>query len=174
MLMCKPAGAARGSAEERLMAREIVIVWAGRHRRGTWEELCAGYRRRIARFVPVREVAVKTAGSSGDPDRRRAEGAALLAALPDPVWTIALDGGGEALTTPELASRLARLRRDWPHAIAFLLGSDLGLDAATLAGARQVLSLGPLTLAHELARLVLYEQLYRVLCMDAGINYHRA
>jgi 23S rRNA (pseudouridine1915-N3)-methyltransferase len=78
------------------------------------------------------------------------------------------------VSSVELARRLARLRREWPHSIAFLLGSDLGLDPRLVAGARWVLSLGPLTLGHELARLVVYEQLYRALCLDAGINYHRS
>jgi 23S rRNA (pseudouridine1915-N3)-methyltransferase len=162
------------AAEGSTLAREILVVWAGRHQRPAWEELAAGYRRRIARFLPVRDVPVKARGSGADPDRRRAEAAALARALPDPVWTVALDRRGEALSSEELARRLARLRRQWPHPIAFVLGSDLGLDADFVAKARQVLSLGALTLPHELARLVLYEQLYRALCVDAGINYHRA
>ena len=68
---------------------------------------------------------------------------------------------------------LKRLQTDWPHPIAFLLGSDLGLDDGVRAAAREQLSLGPLTLAHELARLVLYEQIYRGFCITAGIKYHR-
>lgn len=155
------------------MSREIRIVWAGRHRRQGWEELCGGYRRRIARFLPVRDQPVKVKGAADGVERRRAEGRALLAALPDPVWAIALDSRGVAVGSEALAERLERLRREWPHPVAFLLGSDLGLADEVLAGAREILSLGPLTLSHELARLVLYEQLYRALSMAAGINYHR-
>jgi 23S rRNA (pseudouridine1915-N3)-methyltransferase len=77
------------------------------------------------------------------------------------------------VSSVELAQELGRLREDWPHPIAFLLGSDLGLHPEVLEAARQSLSLGPLTLPHELARLVLYEQLFRVVTMDAGIKYHR-
>jgi 23S rRNA (pseudouridine1915-N3)-methyltransferase len=106
--------------------------------------------------------------------RRRAEGDALLAALPEPCWTVALDRRGDAPTSAELARSFARRRREWPHAIAFLVGSDLGLDPALRAAARERWSLGPLTLPHELARLVLYEQLYRALSIEAGIDYHRA
>ena len=61
-----------------------------------------------------------------------------------------------------------------PHAIAFLVGSDLGLGAAVLERASHHLSLGSLTLAHETARLVLYEQLYRAFAIEHGIKYHRA
>ena len=76
-------------------------------------------------------------------------------------------------TSEQLAERLARLRVEWPHPIAFLIGSDLGLDRPVLAQARGVLSPGPLTLSHELARVVLYEQLYRALSIEAGMSYHR-
>jgi 23S rRNA (pseudouridine1915-N3)-methyltransferase len=155
------------------VSRELLVVWAGRHQRPAWEALCADYRRRIGRLAPVRDLPVRARGGADDPQRRRAEGEALLAALPDPCWPVALDGGGESLDSPGLARRLARLRDDWPHAVAFLVGSDLGLDPAALAAARWRLSLGPLTLSHELARLVLYEQLYRALSIAAGIGYHR-
>ena len=155
------------------MPREIVIVWAGRHRRRGWEELCADYRERIRRRVAVREVAVKAKRAGEGAARRREEGAALLAALPDPCWPIALDARGEPLSSEALAIELERLRLEWPHPVAFLIGSDAGLDRAVLARARRVLSFGPMTLSHELARLVLYEQLYRVLDIAAGGRYHK-
>ena len=68
---------------------------------------------------------------------------------------------------------MTRLRQEWTHPIVFLIGSDLGLDRAVIDSAREVLSLGPMTLSHELARVVLYEQLYRALSIEAGMSYHR-
>ena len=155
------------------MARELVIVWAGRHHRQGWEEICADYRRRIVRWVPVRDVPVRARAAADDPQRQRVEGQALLAAVPDPVWIVALDSRGEMPDSGQLAERLARLRNEWPHPIAFFIGSDLGLDRAVLDAARWTLSFGRLTLSHELARVVLYEQLYRVLTIEAGMSYHR-
>ena len=155
------------------MGRELVVLWAGRHRRSNWEEICASYRRRIAHLAPVRDVPVRARAGADDPQRLRAEGQALLAALPPSSWTFALDSRGEALTSEQLADRLARLRKEWTHPIAFLIGSDLGLDRGVLDEARAVLSLGPLTLSHELARAVLYEQLFRALSIEAGMSYHR-
>lgn len=155
------------------MSREYVIVWAGRHQRAAWDEICDRYRKRIARRTALREVAVKVRGKGDGADRRRAEGEALLAAVPEPVWRVALDPGGRAMSSEELAAELARLRRDWPHPVAFLLGSDLGLAPEVLAAARTRLSLGPMTLSHELARVVLYEQLYRAASIEAGTGYHR-
>lgn len=155
------------------MPREYVIVWAGRHRRRGWEELSAGYRKRIQRRVPVREVAVRPKRAGEGAERRRAEGEAILSALPDPCWTIALDPRGESLSSKALSAELDRLRHEWPHPVAFVLGSDEGLDRPVLAAARRVLSFGPMTLSHELARLVLYEQLYRALEISAGGRYHK-
>jgi 23S rRNA (pseudouridine1915-N3)-methyltransferase len=155
------------------LARELLIVWAGRHQRSSWEELCAGYRRRIARLAPVRDLPVRARTGPDDPQRRRLEGAALLAAAGEPSWVVALDSHGESPSSEQLAARLAELRRGWPHGVVFLIGSDLGLDSGVLDRARWRLSLGPLTLSHELARLVLYEQLYRALSIEAGMSYHR-
>ena len=155
------------------MARQLVVVWAGRHQRSGWEEICGGYRTRIGHMAPVRDLPVKGKAGAEDPQRRAIEGQALLAAVPQPAWCVALDSRGEALASEQLAERLGRLRDEWPHPIAFLIGSDLGLDRAVLEQARWKLSFGPLTLSHELARVVLYEQLYRALSIIAGMRYHR-
>ena len=155
------------------MARELVIVWAGRHHRSGWEEICTTYRRRISHMATVRDLPVRAKAASEDPQRLRIEGQALLGALPRPSYPIALDSRGESVDSPQLAERLARIKTDWPHPVAFLIGSDLGLDRAVLDEARWVLSLGRLTLSHELARVVLYEQLYRTLTIEAGMSYHR-
>lgn len=155
------------------MGRELIVTWAGRHRRDTWDRLCRDYRGRIERWMPIREVVVKARGRGEGRERRAAEGEALLAALPDPCWLVALDRRGKTLSTEELARLLGELRREWPHPIAFAVGSDLGLDPALLRRARLALSLSALTFPHELARLLLYEQLYRVLSIHEGIQYHR-
>jgi 23S rRNA (pseudouridine1915-N3)-methyltransferase len=155
------------------VARELVIAWAGRHQRSGWEEICASYRKRIERFLPVRDLPVRARSAAEDPQRKKAEGQALLAALPDPCWPIALDSRGDSVDSGQLSERLSRVKSEWPHPIAFLIGSDLGLDAPLVDSARWVLSLGRLTLSHELARVVLYEQLFRALSIEAGMSYHR-
>lgn len=155
------------------MGRELVIAWVGRHRRDDWEALCSRYRRRIEPLREVRDLPVRSTAKGPDRVRQRTEGEALLAALPEPSWTIALDRRGKALSSTGLARRLAELHQQWPHAVSFLVGSDLGLSDEVLGSCRERLSFGPLTLPHELARLVVYEQLYRALSILAGIKYHR-
>ncbi|HVS01475.1 MAG TPA: 23S rRNA (pseudouridine(1915)-N(3))-methyltransferase RlmH [Thermoanaerobaculia bacterium] len=152
--------------------RELLIVWSGRRRRDPWEALCADYRQRIQRFLPLRDVTLKPA--AGDPQQRlRRDSEAVLQALPQPCRLVALDRRGQALSSQALARRVATERQEWPHAVAYVVGSDIGLDRDLLARAHLRLSLGPLTLPHQLARLVLYEQLYRALSLEAGMQYHR-
>ena len=155
------------------MSRRILVLWAGRHQRRPWEDLCADYRGRIERDVPIRDQMVKVRRSGDDPARGAAEGKALIEALPDPCWPIALDPRAKPWSSEKLATELARLRDEWPHPIAFLIGSDLGLDPEVLRASRSRLSFGPMIFGHELARLVLYEQIYRALSMGKGIKYHR-
>jgi 23S rRNA (pseudouridine1915-N3)-methyltransferase len=155
------------------VGRELVVVWAGRHHREPWSSLCEGLRRRIARFAPVRDVAVRARRADGA-GRLEEEASALLAAVPEPCRWVALHRTGRQLDSEAFAAWLARERREWPHALAFAIGSDLGLGAALLERATLLLSLGPMTFGHELARLVLYEQLYRAFAIERGIKYHRA
>jgi 23S rRNA (pseudouridine1915-N3)-methyltransferase len=86
---------------------------------------------------------------------------------------VALDRKGKMRSSLEMADWLGRLLEEWPHPIAFVIGSDLGLADSVRESARESLSFGPLTLPHELARLVLFEQVYRSLAIRAGIKYHR-
>ena len=153
--------------------RELLILWAGRHQRASWEALCGDYRTRIRRYTALRDQRVRARAGGGEATRRRAEGQALLAALPEPSWTIALDSRGKMLSSEELAAEIRRLADEWPHPVAFLIGSELGLDAEVAGRARRRLSFGPMIYGHQLARLMLYEQLYRALSINRGIKYHR-
>ena len=155
------------------MARELIVAWAGRHQRSAWETLTESYRKRLGRWTRIHDRPVRAVATGGDERRRKLEGEALLAAAPDPCWGVALDSGGKMFSSEELSRYLTRLSHEWPHPVVFFIGSDLGLDAAVSEGSRLVLSFGPMTLPHELARLVLYEQIYRALSIEKGIKYHR-
>lgn len=153
------------------MAKELVITWAGRHQRPGWRELCAEFERRISRFVPIRDLPVKLRGRPND--RLEAEREALQKVLPKGAWTIALDRRGRQMSSVQLSRFLVKRLQDWPGPLAFILGSDLGLSRKFVESADYRLSLSLFTLPHELARLVLLEQLYRALAIDRGIKYHR-
>jgi 23S rRNA (pseudouridine1915-N3)-methyltransferase len=108
-------------------------------------------------------------------ERRKADEARDFASRITPgARTMALDAGGELLTSPALAALLQHHREAATPALIFAVGGPDGHDATLLSAATAKLSLGRITLPHGLARIVLAEQLYRALTILAGHPYHRA
>ncbi len=108
------------------------------------------------------------------PQRREDEAHRLLERAHDASVTVALDGGGKALSSEAFARWLGAQRDDGARGAAFLIGGPDGHGAEVLKTAQLKLSLGPMTLPHGLARIVLAEQLYRATTILAGHPYHRA
>lgn len=99
----------------------------------------------------------------------------LLAKIPSSHPLICLDPGGVALTSEAFAGLLAKLRDEGAEeGVAFLIGGADGLAKEALPKAAKIVSLGPITLPHGLARIVLAEQIYRAATILAGHPYHRA
>lgn len=155
------------------MSRALHVLWAGRHQRPEWDDLCSDYRRRLGRDPEVRDQLIKARCAAEDPARRRLETQALFAAVPPQAYTIALDPRGKLISSDDLAAELERLETAWPYPVAFLIGSDLGLEPDLISAARDTWSFSRMVFGHELARLVLYEQIYRALSRRRGIKYHR-
>jgi 23S rRNA (pseudouridine1915-N3)-methyltransferase len=147
----------------------LVVAAVGRTRRGPCLELEQDYLERIARLAPVRRAAVPQSRRASAAERRREEGAALAALAPARGTLVALDSRGKSLSSAELAGRLARWRERGET--VFAVGGPDGLDEALLQAAGFTLALGPMTLPHELALVVLLEQLYRALSDAAGHPY---
>jgi 23S rRNA (pseudouridine1915-N3)-methyltransferase len=146
------------------------IIAVGRLRGGPEAELVARYAARLRPALAVTEIA-EAQGAPAEVKRR--EGAALLAALPDRAFAVALDLGGEQPDTEAFAALLERwLGQSRP--LCFLIGGAEGLDSAVIQRADYVLSLGRLTWPHMLVRAMLAEQLYRARAIAAGHPYHRA
>jgi 23S rRNA (pseudouridine1915-N3)-methyltransferase len=98
---------------------------------------------------------------------------AALARVPERYLLIALDERGDEWRTDDLRRFLEGEMTHGTAGIAFLVGGAAGLPPAAVARARRRLSLSRLTLPHRLARLVLLEQLYRVLTIIRGEPYHK-
>lgn len=143
----------------------------GRLRRGFYAEGCSYYLRRLEAFAQV-ELSEVREGKAGDVEQKlQAEGTALLARGRGRL--IALDEHGRSLRSGELARRLSDFELAGDSSITLLLGGAEGLSEQVGAAAHESWSLSPLTLPHELARLVLLEQLYRAETIRAGHPYHR-
>jgi 23S rRNA (pseudouridine1915-N3)-methyltransferase len=104
---------------------------------------------------------------------REAEGRLLLDALPPGARCIVLDERGRELGSREFAERLGAWRDAGESALSFLLGGADGHPDCVRQRADLLLSLGPMTWPHELARVLLAEQIYRAGTILAGHPYHR-
>lgn len=104
--------------------------------------------------------------------QRREEVARLEAKLPEEAWRVMLTRRGEAWTSRDLAAQMERWRLA-ARPLVFVLGGPHGLEEGFLRRAEQRWSLGPLTFPHELARVVVCEQLCRAFAILRGEPYHK-
>lgn len=136
----------------------------------------AEYQKRLSHWLPLELIEIEAGLRGKGRDAVRAtseEGARVLVALPKQVHVIALDGGGKAWSSEQLAQRLEHWRglgRD----LVLLVGGPEGHAPEVIARADEQWSLGPLTLPHMLVRLIAAEQLYRAAALLANHPYHRA
>ena len=132
------------------------------------------YELRAMRYWPVDVHEVRDEpGRSGSADLvRQREGERLLAVIPPGAQVVACDVTGRAMTSEQFARWLQELR-ERARDVAFLIGGAFGLGDVARARATAALSLAPWTLPHELARLVLAEQLYRAGTIVRGEPYHK-
>ena len=101
------------------------------------------------------------------------EGEAILRAVRKGAYLVALCVEGKQISSEELAALLEQRAGSGAGDLAFVIGSSHGLDEAVKRAANQKISLGRITLPHQLARLVLAEQLYRACTINAGMKYHK-
>ncbi len=150
----------------------LLVIWVGKRGSRGVEELAAEYVSRISRHMPCSDLRLRPAAGRQDPRRAlAAEAGAIRSHLRPDDTVVALAEEGPERTSRELASWLSRRRRR--GRTVFLIGSDLGLEPELKASAHERLALSRLTLPHQLARLVLLEQLYRACDLLAGGQYHR-
>lgn len=136
---------------------KVTIIAVGKAK-APFAEADAHYRKLLRRHQPVEVLEVR--------DEVNIEGR-----IPPRSHVIALDRGGRSLSSNAWASWLSERRID-AQDLCFLIGGSEGLAPRTLALADERLSLGPQTMAHQLARVVLLEQLFRATKILAGEKYH--
>ena len=155
---------------------KVLVVAVGRVR-GALAEAVAEYEARAGRSwrLEVTEVAAGAKRRAAAPAARvlEAEAERILARVPADVDLVALTRVGSPMSSRELAAYLQGLGTRSASGAAFVIGGAFGLGEAVLARAARRLSLSALTFPHEMARLVLAEQLYRAGTIGRGEPYHK-
>ena len=152
----------------------LVVAVVGRPRDPSLASVIRDYEARAARYWPidVREVREESARATTPELVRAREGERLIASAPAGSRLVACDEAGEALSSQQFAAWLQEAR-ERARDVTFVFGGAYGLPDALRQQAERRLALAPWTLPHELARLVLAEQLYRAGTIVRREPYHK-
>jgi 23S rRNA (pseudouridine1915-N3)-methyltransferase len=152
---------------------QFHLIAVGRIKHDGVRMACHEYAERAARYVPLRIHEVADARRAKTPEAiLNAEADGLLRAIPSRAHMVALTRTGGALGSREFAEAMGQWREN-ARDVAFVIGGAYGLHPRVLDRAAERLSLSPMTLPHEIARLVLLEQLYRGNTILRGEPYHK-
>ena len=153
----------------------LLILSVGTPRQPGLTDAIRDFEERAARYFAIETIEVPAASGRGrEPERVREEEAeALLRRLPEDLAACALTREGRALDSRGLAAWLGEMATYALPGAAFLIGGAFGLHGRILARCERRLSLSAFTLPHEMARLLLAEQLYRAGTILRGEPYHK-
>lgn len=144
----------------------ITVFAVGKLKEAFWKDAVAEYLKRLDAYakVQVREIPDSTPAK---------EAAALLAALPERGPVILLDIRGKETSSEALAEKIGRYALSGDSHLSFVIGGSDGVTAEVRKRATERVSFGPITLPHNLARVVLVEQIYRAFKIQRGEPYHK-
>jgi 23S rRNA (pseudouridine1915-N3)-methyltransferase len=145
---------------------KITVIAVGKLKERFWRDACAEYLKRLDGYckITVREI----------PDSNiNQEAALILDALPEKAPVIVLDIQGKPMASEKLASTIERYTVEGISHIVFVIGGSDGLTPEVKAKAALRMSFGPLTLPHNLARVLLLEQIYRAFKIIRHEPYHK-
>jgi 23S rRNA (pseudouridine1915-N3)-methyltransferase len=158
---------------------KLHILAVGRLKAGPELALFDDYLKRahgLGRSCGVTEIGSRDFAESKLPDaktRMAAEAALLARAMPDPCFRVVLDERGRALSSDDFAICLKRHLDQGTASVVFLIGGPDGHAPETRQKAGLILSFGPMTWPHRLARVMLAEQIYRAVTILVKHPYHR-
>ena len=158
--------------------QSVMILAVGRLKERWEREACGEYVKRLSRFcdLQIREIddvpePAKPSEASNRAVKDR-EGAMILSALKGGDRVVALCVDGKALSSEELAGKMAEWSGDGRR-LVLVIGGSLGLSEAVVERADFKLSFSKMTFPHQLMRVILLEQVYRAYKIGAGERYHK-
>lgn len=151
------------------------LLFLGREKESFLTDGISEYTARLRHYAEVDIVVLKEKRKPNQDETALVawQGEQLLAAVRPGALLVALDAGGQALSSLELAALISRWEERGVKSAQYLLGGPLGLATSVLARADFRLSLSKMTFTHDMARLILLEQIYRAYTIKAGEKYHK-
>lgn len=155
-----------------------TVIAVGKLGERHWSAACDEYRKRLGGFCKAAVVEVAEQRLPQNPSEAEiakcveAEGAAILAKIPPRAHVIALCIEGRQLASQALAAEFDRLAAETSH-VVFVIGGSHGLAEAVKAAAHRRMSMSEMTFPHQLARVMLLEQIYRGFSIAHGGKYHK-
>lgn len=156
----------------------ISIITVGKLKEKYFKDASAEYIKRLSRFGKIEIIELpdeKIPDNATEKQREQIlskEGAAILEKIKPGSFPIALCIEGKELSSEELAEKINSLSMQTSN-ITFIIGASLGLAEEVKRAAQLKMSFGKITLPHQLARIVLLEQIYRAFKINANETYHK-
>ncbi|HZW93422.1 MAG TPA: 23S rRNA (pseudouridine(1915)-N(3))-methyltransferase RlmH [Candidatus Eremiobacteraceae bacterium] len=150
---------------------KIKIAWIGKTKEPAIQSLTDEYLKRISRYVQVEGLALRDEAALLQMCGHAAPGKSSKTAGRKSTLVL-MDSRGKQLSSEEFARFLGDYQDRNPWPLVFAVGSADGFSDAAAGGAQYLISLGRMTLAHELARVILLEQVYRAFAILKGHPYH--
>lgn len=157
----------------------VNIICVGNLKESYWREACAEYAKRLGGFC---KFAIAEVGESrlpksySDADIAKViegEGGRILEKIPSGSFVVAMCIEGRELSSPRLAETLSQIALGGKSRVDFVIGGSYGLSEAVKRRADLRLSMSPMTFPHQLARVMLCEQIYRAFSINADTKYHK-
>ena len=146
------------------------FVWIGKTKQKNWKALQEEYLGRLSHFVKCEVLDLKDTAVG---ETIETEGNRIISSLNPSTFVCLLDVKGRSVTSEELAVQVENWQNSSIKEISFVIGGAAGVSSAVAAKADYRLSLSFLTFTHEMARVVLLEQLYRAHTIIRGFPYQR-
>ena len=151
----------------------ITLLWIGKTKDPQLRQLVIDYSGRIRHFLDLSVLELKPVKGYTLQRLLDEEEARLLEKFSDRDFLVLLDPQGEELTSIALADWMGEFRNLSNKRLVFVLGSHRGVGAGVKSRADRLLSLSRMTLTHEMARVILLEQIYRALTLIHRVPYHK-
>lgn len=157
----------------------VTVACVGKLKEAYWRDACAEYTKRLSGFCRLQIVEVAEERLPDSPSVAQItaaleeEGHRLLSRIPAGAAVIALCIEGKSISSEMLSEQLSKWTVDGVSHVVFVIGGSFGLSPLVKETAKLRLSMSAMTFPHQLARVMVLEQLYRALQISSGGKYHK-